>query len=114
MNEKRWIYRVELPAVSERERGPNTKIVLAFDGLDTIAWVRLNGDVVLRTSNMFIPYRVDVTKHISNTKANILEIEFASAFREARKAKENSPDHRWISWNGDPSRLAVRKAQYHW
>lgn len=115
MNDKRWIYRVELPHISEPECGPDAKVVLAFDGLDTISCVKLNGDVILRTGNMFIPYRVDVTKRISSdTKANILEVEFASAFREARKVKEDHPDHKWICWGGDPSRLAVRKAQYHW
>ena len=88
--------------------------MLVFDGLDTISCVRLNGDVVLRTFNMFIPYRVDVTERISDTKENILEVEFASAFSEARKVKKEHPDHQWICWNGDPSRLAVRKAQYHW
>jgi beta-mannosidase len=88
--------------------------VLAFDGLDTFATVKLNGETVLESDNMFIPHRLDVTKQLSPGQKNVLEIDFASARLEAIKIKEKHPGHRWVGFNGDMARLAVRKAQYHW
>lgn len=113
-NEKSWIYQVDLPEVDKHEAEPDVTYALSFQGLDTFATVRLNGKAILESSNMFIPHRVDVTKSLTFDGANTLEIEFASAFVEARNIKAQYPDHKWICWNGDPARLAVRKSQYHW
>jgi beta-mannosidase len=87
---------------------------LAFDGLDTFATVKLNGTVILESDNMFIPHRVDVTKELKPQVENTLEIDFKSARLEAIKIREAHPEHTWVGFNGDMSRLAVRKAQYHW
>jgi beta-mannosidase len=110
--DKAWTYKVELPQVSEAEDG--IVQVLAFDGLDTFATVKLNGETVLESDNMFIPHRLDVTKKLKAGSTNSLEIEFASARLEAIKIKEKHPEHKWVGFNGDMARLAVRKAQYHW
>lgn len=110
--DKAWTYKVELPKTEEPKDG--TVHVLAFDGLDTFATVKLNGKTILDSDNMFIPYRLDVTKQLKHGTENTLEIEFASARLEAIKIREQYPDHRWVGFNGDMSRLAVRKAQYHW
>lgn len=93
-----------------------TLIALAFEGLDTFATVKLNDEIILTTSNQFIPYRVDVTSRLRYEAgvSNILTIEFASAFQRAREIKDAHPEHKWVGFNGDMSRLAVRKAQYHW
>jgi beta-mannosidase len=82
--------------------------------LDTFATVRLNDDVILESDNMFIPHRVDITQRVKPGEENILEIVFASARLEAIKIREQYPEHKWVGFNGDMSRLAVRKAQYHW
>ncbi|EFQ92681.1 hypothetical protein P3342_006437 [Pyrenophora teres f. teres] len=110
--DKAWTYKVGLPQVQEAKEG--TTHVLAFDGLDTFATVRINGETILESDNMFIPHRLDVTKKLSFGEKNVLEIEFASARLEAIKIKEKHPEHKWVGFNGDMSRLAVRKAQYHW
>lgn len=70
--------------------------------------------MILKSDNMFIPHRVDVTKQLLEKTENVLEIEFASALLQARKIKDAHPEHKWVGFNGDMSRLAVRKAQYHW
>lgn len=91
--------------------------VLAFDGLDTFATVQLNGEVVLSSDNMFVPHRVDVTRMLGaggQGQEDVLEIEFASARLRALEIKDAHPEHTWVGFNGDMSRLAVRKAQYHW
>lgn len=91
-------------------------MALVFEGLDTFATVKLNDKIILTTSNQFTPYRVDVTSRLKyGTEAvNILTIDFASAFQRAREIKDAHPEHKWVGFNGDMSRLAVRKAQYHW
>jgi beta-mannosidase len=110
--DKSWTYKVKLPQVREARDGEVH--VLAFDGLDTFATVKLNGEVILESDNMFILYRLEVTKQLKAISDNILEIDFASARLEAIKIKEQHPEHKWVGFNGDMSRLAVRKAQYHW
>ncbi|KAH7128385.1 glycoside hydrolase superfamily [Dendryphion nanum] len=107
-----WTYKVQLPEVEALKEGEVT--VLAFDGLDTFATVKLNGNVILKSDNMFIPHRLDVTKELEVGSDNVLEIEFASARLEAIKIKDAHPEHTWVGFNGDMARLAVRKAQYHW
>lgn len=112
VGEKSWIYRTTF-------KTPNfcsQKAVLAFDGLDTHATVRLNGETILKTEDMFIPERVEVTNSLSTNEnvLNVLEITFESTWLIGKKLAEKSPDHYWGCWNGDPSRLSVRKAQYHY
>jgi beta-mannosidase len=106
-----WAYKTTFPSPAI---GASAKAVLAFDGLDTFAAVVLNGQTVLETENMFIPERVDVTKHLKKDGDNELVITFDSAYLRGWKEVEKHPDHKWGCWNGDNSRLAVRKAQYHW
>ncbi len=110
VGEKAWIYRTTFPSPYLNDK----KTVLAFDGLDTYATVWLNGEEILKTENMFVPERVDVTKVLKQEGENDLEIIFESAFLIGRRIVEKHPDHHWACSNGDVSRLAVRKAQYHY
>lgn len=108
IGEKAWVYRTTFasPKVAE-----GSKAVLAFDGLDTFATVVLNGEKVLVSDNMFTPERVDVTETVKEGQ-NELVITFESAYLRGWKEVEKHPEHKWGCWNGDNSRLAVRKAQY--
>ena len=110
VGERTWVYKTSFPS-SEMN---GIKAVLAFDGLDTHAAVMLNGKEILKTDNMFIPERVDVSKFLRSGSQNILEITFESTWMVGKKLVEKYPEHRWGCWNGDVSRLAVRKAQYHY
>ncbi|KAI4721452.1 putative beta-mannosidase [Aureobasidium sp. EXF-10727] len=110
--DKSWTYRTKLPDVGPPGDGQIHELV--FDGLDTFATVKVNGKVVLESDNMFVPYRVDVTKKLKDGNANILEIDFRSALLEGRKIKDAHPEHKWVGFNADMARLATRKAQYHW
>jgi len=112
VGERSWTYRVQLPAISASRR--ERKNVLVFDGLDTFATVRLDGATILKSDNMWIPHSADVTRELDDGKEHTIEIEFASALLEARKIKDADPEHKWVGYNGDMARLAVRKAQYHW
>jgi beta-mannosidase len=62
---------------------------------------------------MFIYHRVDVTENLSEEGGDVLEIDFRPALAEAQKTKDAHPQHKWVGFNGDMARLAVRKAQYH-
>lgn len=108
---KSWTYRTKIarPEVPEGSR-----VILVFDGLDTFAHVKLDGSTILENDNMFLPQRTDVTNTIKSSPGHTLEIEFDSAFLKAREIKDQHPEHKFICFNGDPARLAVRKAQYHW
>ncbi|CCC08012.1 hypothetical protein SMACR_01576 [Sordaria macrospora] len=110
IGEAQWTYKTNFKGSGVPENG---KAVLAFDGLDTFATVKLNGSTILETDNMFIPERVDVTSLLKEDD-NELVIDFDSAYLRGWKLVEKYPDHKWGCWNGDNSRLAVRKAQYHW
>lgn len=108
---KSWTYRTRL---QRPEVPPGSKIILAFDGLDTFAEVRLNGETILHSDNMFLPYRVDVTQLMQDERDYILDVSFESALLRAREIEKAHPEHTWVGFNGETARLAVRKAQYHW
>lgn len=110
VGERAWVYRTSFPPLNT----DGAKAVLAFDGLDTHATVVLNGEEILKTENMFIPERVDVSKILRLGSQNVLEITFESTWMVGKKLVEKYPSHGWGCWNGDVSRLAVRKAQYHY
>lgn len=110
VGEKAWVYKTTFPSPIAQ----NEKVVLVFDGLDTYAAVVLNGKEILKTENMFIPERIDVTTLLRSNEDNVLELTFASTYLVGKKLVEEHPEHRWGCWNGDASRLAVRKAQYHY
>ncbi len=108
---KSWTYRTTLT----RPNVPlSAKVILVFDGLDTFAHVKLGGRTILESDNMFLPHRVDITEVIKSKASHDLQIEFESAFLKARGIKDQHPEHKFICFNGDSARLAVRKAQYHW
>ena len=106
-----WSYKVDFinPRIP-----PGCVAELVFEGLDTFANVKLDGLTILEADNMFLPYRVDVTKAVSRSEQHTLEIDFESAFLKGDEIKSEHPEHRWEGFNGDMGRLAVRKAQCHW
>jgi beta-mannosidase len=113
VGEKAWTYRVDLPARSQLAGAlDGASVALVFEGLDTFARVRLNGETILESDNMFVPHRVDITHRLR--EENRLEIDFDSALLRAREIQKIHPDHKWVGFNGEPARFAVRKAQYHW
>ena len=81
--------------------------------MDTFATVKLNSETILVSENMFIPHRVDVTQKLKSGE-NMLEIEFDCAMFRARAIKDAHPEHKFVGFNCDMARLAIRKAQYHW
>ena len=89
-------------------------MALAFEGLDTFADVHLNGETILHNDNMFLPQRVDITNLVKEEKQYVLDIYFDPALLRAREIEKQHPEHKFVCFNGETARLAVRKAQYHW
>lgn len=109
VGETDWLYRCVFD-VSENVLS-EPEIDLCFDGLDTFATVWLNDQLILTSTNMFIPARIAV-KDLLQPTGNRLYILFESALR---RGKEDEAEHGTRAvWNGDASRVYVRKAQYHY
>ncbi|KAI2642337.1 glycoside hydrolase family 2 protein [Xylaria nigripes] len=111
--EKRWIYKTQFskPAPITSELSTTTELV--FEGLDTFATVILNGTEILKSDNMFISHRVEVTGYLRDQ--NELEIHFDSAMLRGRQlVEEHSHEHTFYVRQTEVSRVPVRKAQYHW
>ncbi|KRC51913.1 beta-mannosidase [Leifsonia sp. Root227] len=77
-----WVYRMTI----EREPVSGEQLTIAFDGLDTIATVSINGAVIARTENMHRRHEVDVTGALSGS--DVLEVRFASAWDFAEAERE--------------------------
>jgi beta-mannosidase len=101
-----WNYRCRF--VAEAWFCDHEHIELVAEGLDTIASIRLNGQNIGWTENMFLGHRFDV-KQALRAGRNILEIRFGSpaAYIRARKKPRDT-----VEWN-DPvgGRSYVRKEQ---
>lgn len=107
VGETDWLYRLEFTVDQLSERA-----ALCFDGLDTYAQVWLNGALILSADNMFVPQRVTVSDQLQIGR-NELRICFASAWQRGRELEAQHGGPRPL-WNGDSSRLFVRKAQYQY
>ena len=110
VGETAWTYRTTFDSPTT----DGATVHLVFEGLDTFAQISLNNTVILEADNMFLSHRVDITKHLQDRDLNTLVINFDSALLKGRELQKEYPNHRWELFNGEASRLAVRKAQYHW
>ncbi len=109
VGESDWLYRLgfDLDGLE-----PDEQAILYFDGLDTFAQVWLNGVPILQSDNMFVPHGVVITQKLRAGR-NELIISFESPWRRGLEAQAAHGGPKPL-WNGDPSRLQVRKAQYHY
>jgi beta-mannosidase len=108
VGERDWVYQLEFEV---RQETLVNQVDLCFDGLDTFAQVWLNDQLILSSDNMFVGHRIPV-QDILRLGQNQLRIVFESSVRHG-KAREAQYGQRQL-WNGDSSRLYVRKAQYHY
>ena len=106
--ERDWEYRrefVEVATVAAEDR-----TALVFDGLDTLAEISLNGDLLGRADNMFRTWRWDVTGRL-RPGANELSVVFRSAVR--RGAELDAVRHLDSVSNQLPGAPYLRKAPCH-
>lgn len=86
-------------------------IDLVLDGLDCYATVLLSGQEILRTQNQFLSYRSGIRERLKSGP-NELQIHFDNTFAKGRKLEKEHG--KFNLWNGDSSRLHIRKAQYNY
>jgi beta-mannosidase len=106
--ERAWCYRLAFKMDTSERRA---QMALVFEGLDTYAQAWLNGELIHSGDNMFVPARVDLAERLRDGR-NDLWLHFDSALRRGH-ALEAHHGKRAL-WNGDSSRLYVRKAGYHY
>ena len=109
-----WLYECTF-TVSDAEASEGARRFLRFDGLDTIAVVRLDGEVIGSFDNMHIAYEIDVSDRLAAGE-HALEVEFRSAERvgsERRSAALAANPDLHAFRRGLSPRTMVRKAQYH-
>ncbi|MFM2057756.1 MAG: hypothetical protein RLY71_2141 [Pseudomonadota bacterium] len=109
VGERDWCYRLVFEVAADELR---EQITLCFDGLDTFAAVWLDGEWLAESDNMFVPLRLDVSGRLAPGR-HVLGLRFDSALRRGRAIEAHHGGPRPL-WNGDSSRLHVRKAPYHY
>lgn len=100
-----WKYR-KLFRLDEKLKS-HKNIDLVFDGIDTYADIYLNGKFILRSKNMFHPWRAEVKKLLKDD--NLIEINFYPAAVMADSLYSNYP----LKNLPGNSTVMARKAQYH-
>ncbi|WP_435178063.1 glycoside hydrolase family 2 protein [Actinacidiphila sp. bgisy145] len=78
-----WRYETALPPAAPGHERTD----LVFDGLDTVAEVRLGARVLGRTRNMHRAYRFDVTDALDTAADTPLTVAFTSAYTEAERVR---------------------------
>ena len=81
----------EGPGAEERVR-PGDRLDLVFEGIDTAATVRLDGEPVLLTENMHRSYRVDATELLTRDRPHWLEVEIESPWTAAHRHRDRLGD----------------------
>ncbi|HEX2675439.1 MAG TPA: hypothetical protein VHM19_02335, partial [Polyangiales bacterium] len=83
-------------------RADGARVTLRFEGLATLAQVWLNGELLLESTNMFVPARCDVTERLQ--PQNELCIRFASLDADLAKKRPRPrwrtrlTDHQQLRW----------------
>ncbi|GGJ42259.1 glycoside hydrolase family 2 protein [Deinococcus roseus] len=109
IGEADWLYRSAFQVSADLLEAPH--LHLTFEGLDTISTVFLNGQEVLRSDNMFTEHTLDV-KGLLLPGENTLQVLFESPLKVGHALEKEGGVR--AAWNGDTSRLYLRKAQYHY
>ncbi|UCE99379.1 MAG: glycoside hydrolase family 2 protein [Planctomycetota bacterium] len=108
VSEKPWIYRKIFDVTPDLLNC--NRVDLVFDGLDTIASIWLNGKLIGKANNMFIPFRFDVTQTLKLQK-NCLLVKFEPAIQYAKKLMNRYSTFKQSDFL-NPHRVYIRKAQY--
>ncbi len=102
-----WVYTTEISVSGElMDAG---RVMLCFDGADTLAQVFVNGVQLGSMDNMFRAYRFDIKPYLT-LNTNRVEVRFPSATAYIRE-KHDGVNYRELF---SQDRIHIRKAQCHW
>lgn len=107
--ESNWFYEKEFNLDPEFLK--HKHIILRFNGLDTIAKVNLNGEIIGSTNDMFIRYDFEVKSKLNST-GNKLKVKFKSPTVEALENKKKNNLGLNTGYAALPGVPYLRKAQY--
>ena len=112
IGQKDWKYRTHF-TVTQAQLAPD-HIEIVFEGLDTYAEVKLNGQTIISASNMFRTWKSDIKKALKVGK-NSLEVLFRSPIGYNRKKYEAHPYKLPSGSETKEPRVGsfTRKAAYH-
>ncbi len=99
-----WIYSKEF--TFDKIEDEDYQII--FDGLDTIADIYLNDNIIGKANNMFVQYKYDVSNFLNNGK-NVLKVKFESP---NKYSEEEESKYSKLPVALKSSRVYIRKAQY--
>jgi beta-mannosidase len=100
-----WVYKTMFDLTEEMNKD---NLFLTFEGLDTIAHVKLNGQSLGDTNNMFRQFRFPVKEYVKS-KNNNLQVTFKSPLQSGRELNEKY-GHLFSARNKE--RTYLRKTQY--
>jgi beta-mannosidase len=89
MHRENWRYTLSFEADAARE---GERVDLAFDGLDTLAVVELNGRTLGETANMHRSHRFDV-REVLRSGTNELVVDFRSALEYVERSERELGPH---------------------
>lgn len=111
IEEAEWDYRCEF--VLDEAAMAHRRLELVFEGLDTLAIVRLNQKEIGRTENMFLGYRFDVAR-VVRPGVNLLEVRFLSPmdYIRARQSPDDLPEGNDVV--GGSSHIRKQQCSFGW
>ncbi len=108
-----WEYRLYFKVPENLKNKDN--IHICFDGIDTYATIFLNKKIILKTENMFFPWKKQISKILKKNGENELIIKFRSPINEIKstfpKDKYTLPA---INDQAEGTSPYTRKAPYHY
>ncbi|MHA1986689.1 MAG: glycosyl hydrolase 2 galactose-binding domain-containing protein [Promethearchaeota archaeon] len=114
-NEMKWVYESDWQYEKEFNLEPRIlekkNVILRFHGLDTIAEVKLNGELIGTSNNMFVRYDYDV-KSLLKANTNRLVIYFKSPTAKSREKLKQDNAKLNTGYAAIPGAPYLRKAQY--
>ncbi|XHR28942.1 MAG: glycoside hydrolase family 2 protein [Chthoniobacteraceae bacterium] len=111
IEERDWRYRCDFEATPEWLAHEHLELVA--EGLDTVATVWLNGQVILETENMFIGHRAEVSGLLRRGK-NRLEILFGSPMNTIRSRQAPGDLREWNDPVGGSAHLRKGGFAFGW
>ena len=86
---------------------------LVFDGLDTFCTVSLNGSEILKTRNMFVPARIDVSDKLKSGD-NKLALEFEPSVIRGRMLEEEFGTRETMLGHSSRVYIRMQQSKYGW
>jgi beta-mannosidase len=106
VDREQWHYHKEFTV--GKELLDNDEVYLVAEGLDTYAVLKLNGQSIGRTADMFVEHRFNVKRFIK-IGTNVLDVVFDSPTIRSKQLQDQYGE---LKVSHEPQRVYVRKAQY--